>query len=230
MEKQNNVFWESDLVNNFQSLYKRYDNINDKIIFLINLYSDYRENHSFGEYDYMIFIDEKTEIERTELAEFINIELNSLKDELNKVDSNNISNKIKSISTKKTSYFWQTKPETELPELYILMIDTYKLIASETTYEQFNAVFTRQPIDDSFEPIKWHQDNASELLYFIYRLEQLENIAHNPKRADYQRLTSCFVKPNGMQFKVHWKQIKQSISTNLAPDKQKAIDELVNNF
>ena len=135
----------------------------------------------------------------------------------------------KKKSQKKTSYVWQSNPDKELPELYSLMIKKYKLIAPETTYEQFKAVFTGQAIE-SIEPIKWHQDNASELLYFIGRLEQLNNIVHNPKKADYQRMTACFVKPNGMQFKANWKQIKQKISGNLSPDKQKVIDELVKNF
>jgi len=131
---------------------------------------------------------------------------------------------------KKTSYVWQNNPDKELPELYTLMVNECKLIASETTFEQFKAVFTGQPIDENFEPVRWHQENASELLYFIDRLEQSKNIEHNPKRADYQRMTACFVKPNGMQFTANWKQIKQNISINLSPDKQKAIDELVNNF
>jgi hypothetical protein len=130
---------------------------------------------------------------------------------------------------KKTSYVWQNNPDSELPELYSLMIKEYKLIAAETTYEQFKAVFTGQPID-SINPMKWHQDNASELLYFIDKLEQSNNIEHNPKRADYQKLTACFVKPDGKPFNAVWKSLKTNIAINLSPDKQKAIDELVNNF
>lgn len=130
---------------------------------------------------------------------------------------------------KMTSYVWQNNPDKELPELYSLMIDNYKLIAPETTYEQFKAVFTGQAIE-SINPIKWHQDNASELVYFIDRLEQTDNIVHNPKKTDYQKMTACFVKPDGKQFKANWKQIKQNISINLSSDKQKAIDELVSNF
>jgi len=129
----------------------------------------------------------------------------------------------------KTSYVWQNNPDKELPELYKLMIDNYKLIAPETTLEQFKAVFTGQAIE-SINPIKWHQDNASELLYFIDRLQQTNNIVHNPKKTDYQKMTACFVKPDGKQFKANWKQIKQNISFNLSSDKQNAIDELVNNF
>jgi hypothetical protein len=129
----------------------------------------------------------------------------------------------------KTSYVWQSNPDKELPELYKLMIDKYKLIAPETTYEQFKAVYTGWTIYE-IEPIRWHQENASELVYFIDRLEQTDNIVHNPKKTDYQKMTACFVKPDGKQFKANWKQIKQNISFNLSSDKQNAIDELVNNF
>jgi hypothetical protein len=129
---------------------------------------------------------------------------------------------------KKTSYEWQNEPDKELPELYSLMIDKYKLIAPETTEQQFTAVFTGQPIE-SINPIKWHQDNASELLYFIYKLEQSNNIVYNPKRADYQKMTACFVKPDGSPFTANWRQLKTQIKFR-AEDRCKAIDELVSNF
>jgi len=54
------------------------------------------------------------------------------------------------------------------------MIDKYKLIAPETTLEQFKATFTGQPIE-SINPIKWHQDNASELLYFNEAIDNMTN-------------------------------------------------------
>lgn len=130
---------------------------------------------------------------------------------------------------KKTSYKWNYYIDEELPKLYELMTNKFNLIALETTYKQFEAVFTEQPIE-SINPIKWHQSNASELLYFIGKLEQSDNIFHNPKKADYQRLTACFVKPDGNSFVANWKQIKQNISINLSQEKQKAIDELLKNF
>lgn len=128
---------------------------------------------------------------------------------------------------KKISYVWQGNTN-ELPELYNLMINKYNLIAPETSEEQFKAVFTGQPIE-SIIPIKWHQDNASELLYFIDKLQQKNNIEHNPKRADHQKLKACFVKPDGKQFNENLKSLKQQFDF-LSSDKQKAIDELVNNF
>lgn len=126
---------------------------------------------------------------------------------------------------KKTSYVWQSNPNKELPELYSLMINKYKLIAPETTPEQFKAIFTGQSIE-SINPIKWHQDNASELLYFN---EAIKNKVNNVWHI-YQRLAACFVKPDGMQFNAVWKSLKTNIEINLSPDKQKAIDELVRNF
>lgn len=126
---------------------------------------------------------------------------------------------------KKTSYVWQSNPNKEIPELYSLMINKYKLIAPETTPEQFKAIFTGQSIE-SINPIKWHQDNASELLYFN---EAIKNKVNNVWHI-YQRLAACFVKPDGMQFNAVWKSLKTNIEINLSPDKQKAIDELVRNF
>jgi hypothetical protein len=141
-------------------------------------------------------------------------------------------NLLKTISKKqktKISYIWKKNPDMELPELYSQMINEYKLIASETKYEHFKAVFTGQPIE-SINPIKWHQENATELLYFIERLGQSFNIDYNPKKADYQKMTSCFVKPDGIQFNASWKSLKTNLEINLSPEKQKAIDELVSNF
>ena len=64
----------------------------------------------------------------------------------------------------KTSYKWQGNPN-ELPELYNLMTVKYKLISLETTYEQFEAVFTGQPITN-IKPIKWMGSNRL-LAYFL---------------------------------------------------------------
>jgi hypothetical protein len=126
---------------------------------------------------------------------------------------------------KKTSYVWQNEPDKELPELYSLMIDKYKLIAPETTLEQFTAVFTGQPIE-SIIPITWHQDNASELLYFIYKLEQSSNVSGKP---DYLKMTACFVKPDGKQFTANFKQLKTQLKYR-SEENCKAIDELVSTF
>ena len=142
---------------------------------------------------------------------------------------NDTQNSKQSKKLEKTSYKWLGNPENDLRELHKLMTNDYKLIASETTYEQFEMVFTGQPIE-KINQIRWHQDNASELLYFINRLEESNNIDYNPKRADYIRLATCFVKPNGEQFNAVWKSLKTSIKINLSLNKRKSIDDLVSNF
>ena len=130
----------------------------------------------------------------------------------------------------KTSYNWESNPENELPELYKLMVEDYKLIAQDTTYECFEAIFTAQPIDESFEPVRWHNNTATELLYLIHKFEETDSIKHNPKKSDYQTLKACFVKPDGKPFNEAFKSLKTNLTTNLAKDKQKAIDKLIENF
>ena len=60
---------------------------------------------------------------------------------------NDTQNSKQSKKLKKTSYVWLGNPKNDLPELHKLMTNDYKLIALETTYEQFKAVFTGQPIE-----------------------------------------------------------------------------------
>ena len=80
----------------------------------------------------------------------------------------------------KTTYKWPGNAEKELPELYSLMMGKYKLIAPETTYEQFRAIFTRQPIE-SINPIKWTESNRL-LAYFldsVFNGQNWQSIAGN---------------------------------------------------
>jgi len=142
------------------------------------------------------------------------------KDEFDIKPKNKIPNKKAAIS-----YIWQTNPDKELPELYKLMKSEYNLIAPETTLEQFKDIFTGKPIE-SINPIKWHQDNACELLYFNEAINK--NV--NSVWTKYQRMESCFVKPDGKSFNAVWKSLKTNIEFNLSEVKQKAINELVNHF
>ena len=128
-----------------------------------------------------------------------------------------------------TSYQWQGDPNKELPELLNLMVNRYKLIAPETTLKQFKAVFSEQTIDIGFHPIKWHDDNSTELLYFIDCLESSCNVKGNPNRADYKRMVACFVQSDGKKFTGKWKQLKNQLF-KLASNKRALIDELIRNF
>ena len=154
---------------------------------------------------------------------------------INKVDKgspiyNELCKYYKTLISKKNlinSYQWQGKDE-DLLEFYNQTISEYKLIASETSLDQFRAVFSSVPIKD-ISPIKWRKDNASELIYFISKLVESNNINGN-KRLDYQKMKSCFIKPDGTKFTEAFKSLKQNIEINLAEDKRTQIDELIKAF
>ena len=136
----------------------------------------------------------------------------------------------KTLSSKKksiNSYQWQGKDE-DLPEFYNKTLNKYKLIASETSLEQFRAVFSSVPTKD-ISPFRWRKDNASELIYFVSKLVESNNIKGN-KRLDYQKMKNCFVKPDGTEFTEVFKALKQNIEINLAEDKRTQIDELIKAF
>jgi hypothetical protein len=139
--------------------------------------------------------------------------------------------KLKKPKPKKSklSYQWQNKPNEELPELYELLLNKYKLISPETTLEQFKGIFTGQPLE-SIKPVKWHDNNTSELLYFIKGLKKNDNIELNIKRSDYIKMTSCIVKPDGRKFEANFKELNQNISINLSIKKRETINDLVDNF
>jgi len=121
------------------------------------------------------------ELEKIEILPLRNDDFKVLADNYrNHLRSHNtVPNKIK----KRTSYVWQNNPDNELPELHRLMINKYKLIAPETTYEQFKDIFTGQPIDESFEPIRWLNSNRL-LAYFldsVFSSQDWQSIAGNGK-------------------------------------------------
>lgn len=127
---------------------------------------------------------------------------------------------------KQTTYKWETNPEDELPDLYTLMKDKHKLIAPETTLDQFRAIFTGQDTEIII-PVKWHEDNASELIYFDKSICEL---LYKTSRANFVRMAACFVKPDGQRFEGSFKELKNTIEINLSDEKQKIIDSIISNF
>tara|TARA_B100000767_G_scaffold87040_1_gene83654 strand:+ start:800 stop:1672 length:873 start_codon:yes stop_codon:yes gene_type:complete len=65
----------------------------------------------------------------------------------------------------KTSYIWPNNPDKELPKLYAMLTNEYKLISSETTLDQFTKTFTGQPTE-GIKPITWINTNRL-LAYFL---------------------------------------------------------------
>lgn len=73
MAKSNkmNTQWESQLVKKLEEEYWIKNKNFEKLDFLITTFLEYRMNHSEGEYDFNVVVDEKTEIERNELSDFL---------------------------------------------------------------------------------------------------------------------------------------------------------------
>ncbi len=123
---------------------------------------------------------------------------------------------------KKTSYHWQNKPEVELPVLYKLMTKTYQLIALETTYDQFKAIFTGQP-RESIKPIKWIK--AKNLnAYFIHQLIKKKRISKAVNNDIWETAKQCFV--DGVYFSQLIDQYSNSKTGK--PQNHKLIDDLLN--
>jgi hypothetical protein len=135
----------------------------------------------------------------------------------------NIEDEIKTIGNpNKTTYVWQSNPDKELPKLYNLMKNKYKLIAEETTYEQFNAVFTGQPTEN-IKPIKWLV--AKNLnAYFIEQLVIEKKLSKAANKDVWDIAKKCFT--NGK----HFSQLVDLYNNNKSgkPKNHNLIDELIN--
>lgn len=131
---------------------------------------------------------------------------------------------ISQTKQQKKTYQWQSNPDKEIPELYSLMINQYKLIASDTKPEQFKAIFTGQPID-SVKPIKWLA-KKNLLAYFIDHPIFINKL---PLNTDYwAKAKYCFQGANSLvQSKNNYLNNK---TLNGKPTNYIIIDELLNSF
>lgn len=127
---------------------------------------------------------------------------------------------------KKITYNWLGKDD-ELPELCRKLIKE-EFIDAETTPEQFKTVFTGKTINDDFKPLRWLLE-ATDLLYFIMQL-QVKGLLEKTKRMDYIKMTKCFVDEEGSEFDKNFKQMKTEIKIKVPAQKQKKIDDLINDF
>ena len=74
--------WESPLVQGFEYAYSEQKDIFRKIDFIIDVFFEYREDHSFGEYDPFVMIDDETLSERDELSNFLTNKFSAIQNEL----------------------------------------------------------------------------------------------------------------------------------------------------
>jgi hypothetical protein len=127
----------------------------------------------------------------------------------------------------KYTYHWLGKPD-ELKEFYQEIRGIF--IANDTSEDDCKAIFEAKILDNLKKPVRWHDENASELIYFITKLGN-SGLIEPSKRADYIRMTACFAKSDGTPFnKSSFPSLKQKMDVNLSKHKQKAIDKIVEKF
>jgi hypothetical protein len=137
--------------------------------------------------------------------------------EISKIELGMVNDKLIK-SNNKISYIWENNPDKELPELFELMINKHKLIAPETTYQQFKAVFTGQQIDEMIKIKRTKKFSNALLTYFADMLFQKSN------PTDYLSIAArCFDNANNLnQTKVNYFNNK-----NRKPKQHQLIDELI---
>jgi len=173
----------------------------------------------------------KVQIEKTERIINENLGMNPALIELDYINENcSYLEFLKSFLVKKAklsySYKW-TGNIDEIDELFKLLKG--KFVSEDNSLEHFKAIFSNQPINENFEPVKWHNSSASEVVYFIKKLQDLNCIEHK-KRMDYKKLKSCFVKSDGQKFNENLKQLNTDILINLSKEIQTKIDEIIKEF
>ncbi len=101
-----------------------------------------------------------------------------------------------------------------------------KLILESTHKDVFMAVFNAKPLRD-ITPVFWHDDNASELIYFILKLGE-NGYIHETKRTNYKQMTACFYKEDGAKWvSKSFRSLKQKLEYNLSEQKRCFINKLI---
>ena len=140
-----------------------------------------------------------------------------------KYERNKIAAPVKKVTVIR-SFKWQGKLE-DLPKLYTKIKGD--LVSNESKLIDFKHTFLHKDLA-MITPLKWHDNNASELLYFIMQLSEKGLIAG--KRLNYQALKGCFLTNEGKKFTASFKNLKQSIPLKLTPAKMAKIDAIVKEF
>ncbi len=136
--------------------------------------------------------------------------------------------KSKTKITDKKSYLW-ISDKNEITQLFDLLIKKYKLISADNNLDDFITVFSNSKLS-LIKPIMWHDNNASEVLYFVRRLIETNQVENNSQKMDYKKLETCFVNSSSQRFKVNWKQLNNTLEVNLSKNKQSIIDSILSEF
>jgi hypothetical protein len=170
---------------------------------------------SFGEK----LLDENLAYPSDELSDFF----------LNAIFYSYLKNSKKGINKekgKKFSYQWNGKPD-ELNDFFNRLKGG--LISNDNELDDFIKVFSKVEINSNLKPIKWNNDVASEVLFFIKILME-KGLIEKSNRMDYRQLKLLFVKPDGNQFDENLKQLNQNLDINLSANKQDELNSLLDSF
>lgn len=132
----------------------------------------------------------------------------------------------KSISSNLITYKWEGR-QSEVRELYKELIGA--LIVEKTTFQDFELIFTGISANEILNPIRWHDDNATEALYLIRALS--DGVISNDGDK-HKRFARCIVRPDGSEFVDDLKSLysKCHRPKQLDPNKKQLIDTIVSKF
>jgi hypothetical protein len=165
--------------NDFFYRYLSFNDDNKSIIVNINWYLEYGQK---------LLIQSK-EFKPDELAEFF----------VNAIFYSYLKNGKKERNKpkgKKFSYQWNGLDD-ELKELFESMKGNF--LSNDNKLDDFIKVFSKVEINPKLKPIRWKNDVASEVLFFIKILNE-KGLIEKFNRMDYVQLKLLFVKPDGSLF------------------------------
>lgn len=132
-------------------------------------------------------------------------------------------NQPKKIRTK-THYTYKWKASPTLKEHFRKMV-TKEFLDKSVPPKVFEDIFFNGVDSEGIKPVVWKSENATELKYFIKKLEE-SGLIESSKRMDYERLKRCFVKSDNSPFNSNFKNININDDSNLGGDTRKRVDEI----
>ena len=136
--------------------------------------------------------------------------------------------KPRNISSKLT-YEWIDNKK-KIREFKKILVE-YKLINKNISLNDFEFIFSKQPINQLKNPIIWQNDNATQLIYLIKQLKENQIIKTTKNNFDYIQLSECFYRPSQEKFnpkklKPLLFEINDNISTEFKGILEKIIKQL----
>ena len=126
-----------------------------------------------------------------------------------------------------STYVWQGNTD-EVTELYERMVNRF--IPDSNSINDFKLLFSGVDVSDLTNKIIWKSDNATELLYFIIKLEEHNLISKPLKTVNYKQIKACFIKSTGLLFNEAFKSLKTDIEIRISKASKLMIDNLINDF